>query len=224
MSMENRHGLFCAVAAAVLVAGCIPAPDGSVRRPSQGQSSATPENATLKACVGQLERIGAQFSILPDHYAGNCSAINTVRLTGAGVEVTNLTATQCPLARTFASWVQGAVQQAARDSFGKSVARVETMGSYACRAVKGVASSRLSEHAYANAIDVSAFVLSDGRRITLASDWNGARDTSAFLRAVRDQACKQFRTVLSPDYNAAHFNHLHFDMADPTRSKGAYCR
>ncbi len=222
--MEIRHGLFCISAAAALLAGCIPAPDGAARRQVQRQSAATPDNALLKACVGQLERIGAQFSILPDQYAGNCSAINTVKLTGAGVEVTNLTATQCPLARAFANWVQGAVQQAARESFGKSVMRVETMGSYACRSVKGVASTRLSEHAYANAIDVSGFVLSDGRRITLATDWSGARDTAAFLRMVRDQACKQFRTVLSPDYNAAHYNHLHFDMADSSRSNGAYCR
>jgi hypothetical protein len=222
--MEFRHGLFFVSAAALFLAGCIPSPDGAARRPVQRQSPALPDNAILKACVGQLERIGARFSILPDQYAGNCSAINTVKLTSAGVEVTNLTATQCPMARAFATWVQGDVQRAAREAFGKSVMRVETMGSYACRSVKGVASNRLSEHAFANAIDVSGFILTDGRRVTLAADWNGARDTTAFLRAVRDEACKRFRTVLSPDYNAAHYNHLHFDMADPTRSKGAYCR
>jgi hypothetical protein len=221
--MELRHGLFLLSVSAVL-AGCIPAPDGSARRPAQSQTQATPNNPTLRACVGGLERSGAIFSVLPDQYAGSCSAINTVKLTSAGVDITNLTATQCPLAQAFANWVRGTVQPAAQQAFGRSVARVETMGSYSCRSVKGVASKQLSEHAFANAIDVSGFVLSDGRRVTIESGWNGERDATAFLRRVRDAACKQFRTVLSPDYNAAHYNHLHFDLADPSRSKGSYCR
>ncbi len=168
--------------------------------------------------------MGARYTILPDRYSGSCNAVNSVQLSSVGVPVTNLTATQCPLARTFAIWARGTVQQAARRSFGESVARIETMGSYSCRQVKGVASAKLSQHAFANAIDVSAFVLSDGRRIGVEVGWAGSEEDRAFLRSVRDGACKRFLTVLSPDYNAAHYNHLHLDLDQNQRRTGSYCR
>ena len=72
---------------------------------------------------------------------------------------------------------------------------------------------------HANAIDVSGFVLADGRRITLTGDWNGGRREKQFLTAIHQSACKRFGTVLSPDYNAAHRDHFHFDM-----SGNGYCR
>ncbi len=212
-----RYGPF--LLALLALGGCVSAPDGPRKAPIKQSAVQLPDNDLMKACVGDLNKLGAGFSVLPDQYAGNCSAVNAVKLTDIGIPITNLSATQCSLARDFAIWARVAVQQAARDVFGKGVAKVETMGSYACRTVKGVASNRLSEHAFANAIDVSGFVLSNGRRITVEAGWNGDADDSRFLHAVRDSACKRFKTVLSPDYNAAHYNHLHMDMG-----RGPYCR
>lgn len=213
------RSLFTALSLSALLAGCIPAPDEPTKRPVKSVKQALPANDALKACTSDLAKIGAAFSILPDQYAGNCNAINTVKLTAAGIPVTNLTATQCPLARSFAGWVRTTVQAQARAAFGKPVVRVETMGSYSCRNVIGKSGSRLSQHAFANAIDVSGFILSDGQRITLEGGWRGSEKEQKFLRGVRDSACRSFQTVLSPDYNAAHYNHLHFDMG-----KGPYCR
>ncbi len=85
------------------------------------------------------------------------------------------------------------------------------MGTYSCRTMIGAGSGKLSEHAKANAVDIAAFILSDGRRITVKDGWVGG-DDGDFLRAVRAAACRRFSTVLSPDYNAAHHDHLHFDM------------
>ena len=73
-----------------------------------------------------------------------------------------------------------------------------------------------------NAIDVAAFVAADGHRIAVLSDWSGNEAEQEFLRAVRDGACTWFGTVLSPDYNVAHADHLHFDQAD--RAFGTVCR
>ena len=71
---------------------------------------------------------------------------------------------------------------------------------------------RLSGHAIANAADVGAFVLADGRRIGVLGG-RTSPDPAAreFLQAVRRSACRRFGTVLSPDYNAAHANHLHVE-------------
>jgi hypothetical protein len=48
----------------------------------------------------------------------------------------------------------------------------------------------------------------------VVADWRGEGPEARFLREVRDGACGLFATVLSPDYNAAHRDHLHFDQAE----------
>ena len=78
------------------------------------------------------------------------------------------------------------------------------------------------EHATGNAIDIAAFVTEDGRRISILQGWNGDGAEARFLRRVRDEACGVFGTVLSPDYNEAHRDHLHFDQA--ARGFGSFCR
>ena len=92
------------------------------------------------------------------------------------------------------------------------------MGSYNCRNVAG--SERRSAHATASAIDVSGFVLADGRRITVLGDWRGGTPAERqFLQVVHASACKRFGTVLGPNYNSAHQNHFHVEL-----SGGSFCR
>ncbi|MFV0643840.1 MAG: extensin family protein, partial [Sphingomonadaceae bacterium] len=89
---------------------------------------------------------------------------------------------------------------------------------YSCRNVAG--SAKRSAHARAAAIDVSGFVLKDGRHISVLKDWNGGtREEKQFLRTVQDSACKRFGTVLGPDYNKAHHDHFHLEQGD-----GSFCR
>lgn len=89
------------------------------------------------------------------------------------------------------------------------------MGTYNCRRMYGASTGNWSEHATGNAIDIAGFALEDGQRINLLGDWEetGGDDKAQFLRTIRDAACISFATVLSPDYNAAHADHFHFDQA-----------
>lgn len=182
-----------------------------------------PTSRETQACFADLARQDVRFSPLPDRdYGGGCRLIGTLQLIDIGVPVTNLKAMRCGLARSFTGWVEHAVAPAARQMLGSDLVRVESMGTYACRAVVGAAGAggRLSGHATANAVDVSGFVLKDGRRITLQQGWNGMdADTRDFLRVIRASACKRFGTVLSPDYNAAHYNHLHLED-----DRAGFCR
>ncbi len=136
---------------------------------------------------------------------------------GYRTEVTNLGPVRCELANKFAAWTEYAVKRAARQYLGSELVRIETMGSYSCRNIAG--SNRRSEHSKANAIDVSAFVLADGRRISLTGNWRDGGAGEQFLKVIHKSACRRFGTVLSPDYNADHYNHFHFDM-----SGNGYCR
>lgn len=209
-----------------LLSGCIGSatlppgdPLGSAG-PSAGHTPrAAPSEATL-ACFTELNRAGINFTPLPDQdFSGGCRTRGTLRLTDIGTPTTNLGVITCPLARGFAAWVRYAVKPAARQVYGQDIARVETFGTYSCRNIYGAQSGRLSQHALANAVDVSAFVLADGRRITVLDGWNGEGRDQRFLRLIHDSACRRFGTVLSPDYNAAHANHFHFDMSGQD-----YCR
>jgi len=153
-------------------------------------------------------------------FEGGCSALGAVQLLEIGTPVSNLGAMTCPLARQFARWVRESVQPAADQWLDAPVRRVETFGTYACRSVNSRPGARLSEHGLANAVDVSAFILADGRRISVEQGWNGESDrVRRFLRAVHQGGCRRFAIGLGPDSDSYHYNHLHFDMG-----RGPYCR
>lgn len=119
---------------------------------------------------------------------------------------------QCPLSAATYLWLR-AVNDIAQDRFKQQLAKIHHMGSYSCRKQRGNGSSRWSEHAFANAWDISGFELADGRLITVLSGWNSDdKKERKFLRDVRAQACRVFNVTLSPDYNAAHRDHFHVDM------------
>ena len=190
-------------------------------RPTGVASRPVMPNANTQACFGQLQQAGIAFTALPDRdFGGGCTAMNSVRLDDIGTPTSNLGPMTCTLAEKFAGWVRFAVKPAARQVYGEDIVRVETMGTYACRSVVGNRpTTRLSQHAHANAVDVSAFILADGRRVPVLGGWNGDERSQRFLRLVHQSACRRFGTVLSPDYNAAHRDHFHFDM-----SGQGYCR
>jgi hypothetical protein len=87
------------------------------------------------------------------------------------------------------------------------------MASYGCRSRDNIPGAQLSEHAFGNAVDIGAFVLADGRTVSVRDDWGGAPDAAAFLRTAHDGACPIFNTVLGPGADRYHTNHFHLDLA-----------
>ena len=132
--------------------------------------------------------------------------------------------TSCSVATGMHLFETRIVQQAALRHFDSRVAAIDHAGSYSCRRLYGRAEGAYSEHATADAIDILGFRLADGTRVSVLDDWNRGGPKSAFLREVRDDACRLFSTVLSPDYNAAHADHLHFDQAQRGNAGWRACR
>ena len=120
---------------------------------------------------------------------------------------------RCPMVPKIDEWVQRSVVPAARYYFGRPVVEVKVAASYSCRPINHKRGARLSEHGYANALDVSAFILADGRKITVKDGWRGNRAEGAFLRDVHRAACETFTTVLGPNYDRYHHDHFHLDLA-----------
>lgn len=179
-------------------------------------------------CRALLGRAGIEFTALPRRETGpNCVFDDGVRLEGGAVVLDwrpGGLGTSCPVAAALALWEWHVVQPAALAHFGRKVETIDHLGSYSCRRTYGRSEGRWSEHATANAVDVAGFRLEDGTRIGVLDDWDTPGPRSAFLRQVRNGACDLFATVLSPDYNAAHRDHLHFDQADRGRIGWRACR
>lgn len=163
-------------------------------------------------CSAVLSASTLAHASVPDNDAGDgCGWQAAVRVSDARfAPAFTLT---CPAAVSLAMWDHHAVQPAAQRYFGQGVVRIEHLGSYACRNVRGAGGEgeRRSQHARANAFDVAGFRLTDGRRVRVLVDWQGDGPETAFLREVHGGACRFFQGTLGPDYNAAHRDHFHLD-------------
>ena len=153
------------------------------------------------------------FSPVADRTQGFCVLDGAVQLRDGAARLSTPPVMDCALAARYALWERQVVEPAARELLGSDLARVEHFGAYSCRTLYGQPGARPSEHARGAAVDIAAFRLADGRRVTVLEGWNKGGPEAAFLRRVRDGGCGLFGAVLSPDYNAAHHNHLHLDLS-----------
>ncbi len=119
----------------------------------------------------------------------------------------------CPMVSALDSWVANAVQPAAQRWFGEPVIEIKQISAYSCRSMNGQRGAPISEHAFGNALDVAAFTLADGRKVTVKDGWHGPPEERGFLHDVQAAACRQFSTVLAPGSNAFHYDHIHVDLA-----------
>lgn len=184
----------------------------------------------------------------------------------------------CQMVESLHRWLSEAVQPAAKEAFGSPVSKI-IGSSYACRTAYNDPSARLSQHAFANAVDLPIFVLADGRKVDVTRGWGptkrdlvaaariaGAKGVSSqptieakkvtatelvkvstaqattdtkqadgmafsttpnsaeakFLRLALKGACKNFTTVLGPEFNDVHRTHFHLDLQD--RSSANVCK
>jgi len=170
------------------------------------------------ACRALLARAGVAFRRLPPRdRAGDCPLTDAVSWTRGGTRAARYSPASptlaCPLAAALVVWERQVVEPEAARLLGTRVTGIDHFGSFACRRIYGRDAGPWSEHARAAAIDVAGFRLGDGRRVTVARDWQGTDAKARFLHAVRGGGCRLFATTLSPDYNAAHRDHLHLDEA-----------
>lgn len=168
-------------------------------------------DSSAENCRAAFARAGKAVVIeQPRVETAQCIKEDTIKLAGLSTAKLNVEETRCAIAARLFMWEHNIVQPAAQKYFNEPVSEILHFGSYSCRTIRG--SPTTSEHATANAFDISGFRLRSGKRVTLKQDWQGSQPPAEFLREVRNGACDYFNVVLSPDYNADHNDHLHVDM------------
>ena len=139
-------------------------------------------------------------------------AVTGVLANGRMIPLSGEAVLGCGMATALPVWA------AAVDSYlwARENTRIESIivgTSYMCRTRNHVEDADLSEHGFANALDVVGFRLEDGRTVTPVEGWaDGLSPDGRLLRFAHDAGCASFTTTLGPEANALHVDHLHFDL------------
>ena len=170
---------------------------------------------TPEACASLLSQANQKALIRTQPVAdsaGACPLHNVVRVRDFGpVSLNSSFLASCPLALSSALFVSQQARPLTKTWTGSELARIEHLGSFACRNIYSRPDARRSEHATADALDISAFRLANGQRVTVLNGWK-AEKTQPWLQALLSASCGYYGNSLGPDYNAAHANHFHLGM------------
>ncbi|MDX2204556.1 MAG: extensin family protein [Hyphomicrobiaceae bacterium] len=189
---QQRAGLFKAGKRAVEPSPATPPAQGSAPPAAAGTSqppAAGPEQwseaevqTALKTCVQILGPVAASVETLAPIRQDKCGTPAPVSLkrVGAGAQAVELSppaVLNCAMVARIGGWVEKVLQPAAREAFGASVVRMNGTSGYVCRGRNGdtLPSGKISEHALANALDVTSFTLSDGRIVDVGKHWGPTR-------------------------------------------------
>ncbi len=174
----------------------------------------------LQDCSRRLSGLHVIYDKLTPLKEGACGLPSPIRLkafeTGGAPTLQLLPEpiVSCKMTEGLRHWFDDIVQRSAKAHLDAAIIRIGSLSAYMCRSRYDDPSQRISEHAYANALDVSEFVTAKGEHIAVLDHWGGSDERAAFLREVHDGACKIFGTTLGPDANEAHKNHFHLDMKE----------
>jgi len=146
----------------------------------------------LRDCVRMLGSVAADIEAVEPIKDGACGAPAPVMLRSVGsssnrVEFKPAVSVNCRMVVALHKWVENTLQPTARHSLGAPISRISS-GTYSCRNRNNSADDILSEHAFANAIDIMSFTVADGRQIEVAKQWG---------RTARDPAPKAVEPVLA---------------------------
>ncbi|KLQ30586.1 extensin family protein [Enterobacter cloacae complex sp. P12RS] len=170
---------------------------------------------TPEACASLLAQANQKKLIRTQAVAdsgGECPLNNVVRVRDFGpVSLNGSFLASCPLALSSALFVNQQARPLTKRFTGSELTRIEHLGSFACRNIYHRPDARRSEHATAEALDIAAFRLANGERVTVLNGWKSAK-TQPWLKALLAASCGYYGNGLGPEYNAAHASHFHLGM------------
>jgi len=188
-------------------------PPAESDKPAEQAAPAAPQPSACRLAL--TEEIAIAPSIPDIHGTGGCGGTDLVRLEAIvlpnkhRVAVTPAATLRCSMASAIADWVRTNIAPLA-EKLGSEINGLDNFDSYECRGFNRIPGAHLSEHGRANALDVRAFKLADGRTVGL-TDRTVSRETR---ESVLHSVCARFMTVLGPDSDWYHEDHIHLDLME----------
>ena len=171
------------------------------------------DEAQSLGCEDELKALGVTFEVLePIVGEDGCGAERPLEVSSVGIELKPAVTTRCEVAKALAVWTKDVMMPSAKLHLNATPNAISTGISYQCRARRGADQVKVSEHAHANAVDISGIAFSDHDTVAIMDRPGSADDARAFQAAIRGGACAYFTTVVGPGTNTAHSDHLHVDM------------
>ncbi|OJT99065.1 MAG: extensin [Rhizobium sp. 63-7] len=200
----------------------------SVATPPSEDLEVEPESTEDHArCLAELEALSVTFTPAERLDEGKGCGIDKpllVTVIQPGVTLKPEGKLRCPAALALARWTKETVLPAAGIAFaGDTVVSLDQASAYVCRLRNNAETGKISEHARGNAVDIASFTFKSGKTVEIKPRREDSTFSGAFQRSVTAAACLYFTTVLDPESDAAHENHLHLDVL---QRKGGYryCR
>lgn len=213
------------VAAPVVTLAAVATSPRPMKRPenlARGRSStAQPVRANARGSICGMRQIqGQEIARVPGKISG-CGIANPVRVTSvAGVPLSQAAVMDCGTAKALNTWVERGVKPAV-GRLGGGVSRVNVIAHYACRTRNNKPGGKISEHGKGRALDISGVTLKNGATLGVLKGWRDPVQGKV-LKAMHAAACGPFGTVLGPNADRYHQDHLHLDTA--RYRSGSYCR
>ncbi|MGH6642008.1 MAG: extensin family protein [Bradyrhizobium sp.] len=182
-------------------------------KPAEQAAPAAPEPSACRLAL--TDAIAIAPSIPDIRGAGGCGGEDLVRLEAIvladkrQVSVKPAAILRCKMASAIADWIRSDIASLAQN-LGSAITDLDNFDSFECRGRNRVAGAMLSEHGRANALDIRAFKLANGRSISLTD-----RTVPRELReTVLHSVCARFSTVLGPGADWYHEDHIHLDLME----------
>ncbi|MEM9716054.1 MAG: extensin family protein [Pseudomonadota bacterium] len=180
---------------------------------------AKPPNSAGRQCRNKA-LVGEPIADIPGKLRG-CGVKNPVRLTAINdIQLSRAAIMNCETANAFAEWTEKVVVKEFKKK-KRSVVSMDVMASYSCRTRNHQPGAKISEHGKGNAVDIGAFLLDNGKRVSVFVDWT-SREWGRTMKRIHKGACGPFGTVLGPNSDRFHKDHFHMDTA--RHRNGPYCR
>jgi hypothetical protein len=183
----------------------------------------SPDRIYQNACPAIMNG-EVQGELVPPLSEGVCGERSPLKITAIGkdnpVSLAAPVTTNCAMAGSLANWIVE-IQKEAQKNFGSEIESITTGSDYQCRKVNNAHKGRVSEHAFANALDIVSFKFKNGKMTELGSGWKGKPEERAFWSSLHKASCERFMTVIGPDGDSAHQGNLHLDLGCHGKSCGA---
>ncbi len=149
----------------------------------------------LAQCAKILNKIQLDHKPQKPIRKGRCGTPAPISLMGFAtaprVKIWPAATLNCKMAAALHKWLKTVVQPLAKKLLQATIVRIHNVSSYSCRNRYNDPKKRMSEHAFANALDIASFETAKGEKVSVLDHWGPTARAIAAQEAAEKAAKKE---------------------------------